>query len=817
MGRWKRSITMTVRLSVTGYLPFLLTATAVARGGVIFVDADAPPGGNGSSWARAFDKLQDALAIAQAGDELWVAEGRYTPAPPDGDREATFRLVSQTALYGGFDGSEIEREQRVPELHETVLSGDLNGNDRAGFRNYDENAYHVVTAIGTADGTVLDGFTISGGFADGEFNQPNGIAAGVQLERATLAVKACQIERNSARGFGGGICIRLDSKASIRACTFTDNASTLGGGGGVHASDSEAAITECLFELNTAGDRGGAGAYVFNRAIVSFDGCRFVENSGERALGGGLHTSVNGTAITACVFRRNTSLLGGGVYTAGRITVDDCEFEANEAVEGGGIYSLASAEVKGCNFSGNRALSGGGLSSIDALLTVDGCEFSGNAGTDQGGGLASFGHRMETAISNCRFEGNSAGFGGGAYLNEATGPIVGCRFGKNRAEKGGGIYVVDESDSSLTNSLFYANEADTEGGAMYVRRSDPRLVNCTLTGNSAAASGGGIFNSEFGARPSIVNTVLWFNFDVGGMDESAQIHNNGILIPIVSYSCVQGWTGQMGGTGNIGDDPVLTDPTNHDYRPACASPCIDAGDSTVVGPQVDLDGNPRLVDAPYTPNTGRGDPPVDMGAYEFGNFDSCCSGALFSSDTVPHGGIDARELHAFGDPDDLTGLTELEFSFDDSKSVVGACFHAEETGGETPPEIRRAARLEGNRLRIRLSRPITAGEWTTIAYGDHSLVDVGFLPGDVNQSGASTGKDIADLVDCLSGEQSCASYQTDLNRDGVSRGPGLGQPSDDSDATVLTDDIRRLLDILSSSPGDPRVWLNVSLPPQPNP
>jgi hypothetical protein len=36
-----------------------------------------------------------------------------------------------------------------------------------------------------------------------------------------------------------------------------------------------------------------------------------------------------------------------------------------------------------------------------------------------------------------------------------------------------------------------------------------------------------------------------------------------------------------------------------------------------VGVIEDLDGNPRFVDDPCRANTGIGDPPVDMGAYEF--------------------------------------------------------------------------------------------------------------------------------------------------------------------------------------------------------
>ena len=53
-------------------LASLAAAWPAAAQAVIYVDADAAPGGDGASWASAFRDLQDALAAAEAGDEVWI-------------------------------------------------------------------------------------------------------------------------------------------------------------------------------------------------------------------------------------------------------------------------------------------------------------------------------------------------------------------------------------------------------------------------------------------------------------------------------------------------------------------------------------------------------------------------------------------------------------------------------------------------------------------------------------------------------------------------------------------------------------------------
>lgn len=182
----------------------------------------------------------------------------------------------------------------------------------------------------------------------------------------------------------------------------------------------------------------------------------------------------------------------------------------------------------------------------------------------------------------------------------------------------------------------------------------------------------------------------------------------------------------------------------------------------------------------------------------------CCQGTLVSSDTIPDGGIDAREEHEFCDPGNLTGLSSFVFTFDDSSTVVDSCFDVVETGGGAPPMIVSVDQLGGNQVRVNLDRPITAGEWTTFGYNGvftQSLVDIGFLPGDVNQSGKVTGADITELIDCLNNQIFCADYQTDIDRSGLTNG----------------NDITRLIDVLQDPACDPFAWLNVELVDEPNP
>src|SRR5690606_36587442 len=108
--------------------------------------------------------LQTALTTAGSGDEIWVAAGVYVPGAAQTD---TFLLADGVALYGGFAGTEANREERNWEMHLSILSGDIGGDDITDPNGVvtttanivGDNVYHVVNS--SLKEAVLDGFIIT--------------------------------------------------------------------------------------------------------------------------------------------------------------------------------------------------------------------------------------------------------------------------------------------------------------------------------------------------------------------------------------------------------------------------------------------------------------------------------------------------------------------------------------------------------------------------------------------------------------------------------------------------------------------------------
>src|SRR5688572_26597151 len=199
-----------------------------AAGAVIYVDDSAPGSNDGTSWENAFRDLQDGLSAAASEDEVRIGQGTYRPGEANGARESTFNLPAKATVQGGYAGfGGANPDQFDPEQFETILSGDLNSDDGPDFANTGENSYHVVSAVGVDETTVLRGVTIIAGNADEAFvvpQDPNAKGGGlVCVNEATPTVDQCVIRDNGAALYGGGVY----GSPVLTNCALIGNRNTL--------------------------------------------------------------------------------------------------------------------------------------------------------------------------------------------------------------------------------------------------------------------------------------------------------------------------------------------------------------------------------------------------------------------------------------------------------------------------------------------------------------------------------------------------------------------------------------------------------------
>lgn len=369
----------------------------------IYVDASATGANDGSSWNDAFDTLQAALSYAATHPEvteIWVAAGTYKPdqfsEKMTGDRSDTFQLQSGLALYGGFNGDEdpqtFDLADRDFTANETILSGDLSGDDGPNFAGTGENSYHVVTGSGTNNTAVLDGFTITKGNAD--LAPTHQVGGGMVNSGGSPVTTNCRFLENQAISSGGGMYNILSSSPILKNCDFRGNVAAGGEGGAMRvASNSVPTLVGCTLIQNEAGQ--GGGIFANTGSSVNLLDCSFFGNTAGDTAGGGVRMASPTTLIaTNCAFSGNSAVTSGGaIQHAGSLaTITNCTFSGNTAgTSGGGIRSATALEVNNCILWGNSD-SGGTDESAQIDLAggpppnVDFCDIEGLTGGLGGSG-----------------------------------------------------------------------------------------------------------------------------------------------------------------------------------------------------------------------------------------------------------------------------------------------------------------------------------------------------------------------------------------------------------------------------------------------
>ncbi|HOG58734.1 MAG TPA: choice-of-anchor Q domain-containing protein [Anaerolineaceae bacterium] len=313
------------------------------------------PGSNGActSWIDACE-LQTAISNAITGDQIWVAAGTYKPTTGT-NRTATFRLKSGVAIYGGFAGTESNLGDRNWQSNITTLSGDIGT-----VGSTADNSYHVVTGSGVDGTTILDGFTITGGNADG--TSPNNGGGGIYLDHSSPKISNMIITNNKASYNGAGINSSYSSPLLFNV-TFTNN-HTIGNytyGGGMVTEGGSPSLINVVFSGNSSYGGGGLCATTEGETPFTLTNATFVGNTG--SFGGGLNIYRLNPILTNVTFSGNTaSSRGGGILGEQSTAIlNNVTFQGNTAPSGGAIQNWGNSHT----IITNSIIWGNGTNQID--------------------------------------------------------------------------------------------------------------------------------------------------------------------------------------------------------------------------------------------------------------------------------------------------------------------------------------------------------------------------------------------------------------------------------------------------------------------
>jgi hypothetical protein len=277
------------------------------------------------TWATAAHTIQDAIDVAEAGDEIVATNGVYA----SGGRVAYGRLTNRVAVTKGL----VLRSVNGPRV--TVIQGYQMPSENYG------SGPAAIRCVYLTNGARLTGFTLTNGatlwpyFSNG--GPIEGYGGGVFCESGA-AVSNCVIVANSA-GFGGGI-----SGGQADACVIQENKGYYGGGAAYSTLLRVTLFSNIAYE---SGEGGGAYDCTMDRCLLTQN--RAHDDGEGSAYGGGVSRS----RLKNCLLSGNTAAspgAGGGAFAS---DLTNCTVFGNVAYNGGGVFvgSVINCIVYG-NFGG---------------------------------------------------------------------------------------------------------------------------------------------------------------------------------------------------------------------------------------------------------------------------------------------------------------------------------------------------------------------------------------------------------------------------------------------------------------------------------
>ena len=281
-----------------------------------------------------------------------------------------------------------------------------------------------------------------------ECKAPKG--GGMCVNAGTLTITGGSFTKNEATGTGtdiqGGAIYSEDGRLTLKSCMIGGDNSGDGNrakkGGGIYLKNVALTMQSVTVKNNKALTQ-GAGIYLAAGELKIPGGNTIADNSiidnGNSEAGGGIYVergmlTLDGGSIDGNSANANK---GGGVHLkAGTFTMNSGEIKNCSAKYGGGVslagkssFTMKGGSITGCKANVEGGVGGGIYTGAKTQLTLEGTNsnpvvISNCTAKKTGGGMHIYTNNPVT-VKNARIEGNTAGNGGGVYLEQGTFTIAG--------------------------------------------------------------------------------------------------------------------------------------------------------------------------------------------------------------------------------------------------------------------------------------------------------------------------------------------------------------------------------------------------------
>jgi PKD repeat protein len=329
----------------TIFFTFLLLFAIKSNGqNVVYVDQNASGANDGSSWANAYTRIQDALIIPNTGKEIWIAKGTYSPG---NSRTNRYHLSRTYKFYGNFAGNESSKNQRIDTLphtdgsyrtNETIICGDIGtiglaSDNIANLFVIDDNGNFIPTV-------TFNTLCIENAYSD--VGLYDGVASGIYSNNAQLVLSNMLFKNNTvvSEYTGKGGAVYSNSYTRVYHSVFLNNTVETTYANTSHIAQGGAICLEATGNISNS--------YFKNNAAIAVN---------SNAEGGAIYITANLTIYHSILTHNHAKTKGGAVRSSSASYFRNCLISKNTASQGAGVFLHSTTDMLNTTISCNSATS----------------------------------------------------------------------------------------------------------------------------------------------------------------------------------------------------------------------------------------------------------------------------------------------------------------------------------------------------------------------------------------------------------------------------------------------------------------------------